>query len=184
MGDSAAPLHLLPCVIAGGFRWEGGELGTSQCGHLQKGDMRDCWGRNLSKGDGIYPLEATSTLPKLCSELETPAPSPSPAEGKEKGQSPLCCQRAYWVVGLCYSPQRVITHRQAKGIQALQNQWDGRNSSVAGFESFSGLGPASPEARCEMRIRTQRIIRTGAAVQGAGWEQGGGYPWLCRQPAV
>lgn len=149
-----------------GFRWEGGELGTSHGKHVQKGDMRDCWGRNLSKGDGIYPLEPTSTLPKLCSELETPAPSPSPAEGKEKGQSPLYCQRAYWVVGLCYSPQ-TVTHRQTKGIQSLQNQWDGRNSSVAGLESFSGLGRASPEACCEMGIRTQRIIRKGAGLAGS-----------------
>lgn len=116
-GDSAAPLHMLPCVIVDGFRREGGELGTFHCEHVQKGEMRDCWGRNLSKGDGIYPLQPTSTLPKLCSELE----NFSPAKGKVKGQSPLCCQRAYWVVGLCYSPQRV-THRQAKGIQALQNQ--------------------------------------------------------------
>ena len=39
-----------------------------------------------------------------------------------------------------------------KETQALQNQWNGRNKSLAGFYRSSHLGPAPAEARLEIRV--------------------------------
>lgn len=126
------------------------------------------------KGRQHLPHRAYRPLLKLFSELET-------LHGKEKGHSPLWCQRADWATGLGLLPRRV-THRQVKGIRALQNQWDGKNSSLAGLQGFSSFGPASLEARPEMRIRGHRLIKKGACGQQGGDREAASPAFVANQP--
>ena len=77
----------------------------------------------------LHPaLPRTNPFSRLCS-----TPSSSPA--KERRRVSVLCgvQEHYWVVGLSLLPRSPKSDRHEKGSGTLQNQWDGRNTSLAGL---------------------------------------------------